>query len=125
MSKKTFNIIFIVFAALAFFSLINHIIEIIYPDKSAHAIITLVGSARHVVFAFINAVCIFGILKRPVWFIWFLGLLILYQWYIHGSYLAEFWQLKHQVRWISIAVIVLLPLLFYFLMLEQKSKQKD
>jgi hypothetical protein len=123
MSKKTFNIIFIVFAVLAFCSLLNHIIEIIYPDKSQHAIITLVGSARHIVFAFINCICIFGILKRPVWFTWFLGLLILYQWYTHGSYLVEFWKLKQQVRWISIAVIVLLPLLFYFLILERKSKQ--
>ena len=123
MTKKTFNIIFIVFAVMACCSLIYHIKEIISPSKKTFTIISLVGCARHVVFAFINCICIYGILKSPVWFIWFLGLLTLHQWYSHGSYLIEYWRSSHHLHWISLAVIVLMPLLFYLLILEKKSNQ--
>jgi hypothetical protein len=123
MSKKTFNIIFTVFALLACCALIYHVKEIISPSKKTFAIISLIGSSRHVVFALINCICIYGILKRPVWFIWFLGLLTLQQWYSHGSYLIEYWRTSHHLHWISLAVIVLMPLLLYLLILEKKSNQ--
>ena len=121
MTKQTFNIIFIVFAVLVFCALINHVLEIIYPDKQKHAIITLIFGFRHILFIIINGICIYGIIKRPTWFTWFAGLLTLQQWYSNGSYAIEFWKKTQQVHWISIGLIILFPLLVFFLILEKKS----
>lgn len=121
MTKQTFNIIFIVFAVLVFCALINHVLEVIYPDKQKHAIITLIFGFRHILFIIINGICIYGILKRPAWFTWFAGLLTLQQWYSNGSYAIEFWKKTQQVHWISIGLIILFPLLVFFLILEKKS----
>ncbi len=123
MTKKTFNIIFIVFAVLAFCALIYHIKEIISPSKKSFAIISLVGSFRHIVFVLINCICIYGILRRPLWFIWFLGLLTIQQWYSHGSYIVEYWKVSNHIHWISVGVVLLMPLLFYLLIFERKSNQ--
>ena len=121
MTKKTFDIIFIVFAVLVFCALINHVLQIIYPDKQNHAVITLIFSFQHMLFIIINGICIYGILKRPDWFIWFAGLLTFQQWYSNGSYAITAWNKTQQVHWLSIGLIILFPLLVFFLILEKKS----
>ena len=114
MNKKTLQIIFIVFAVLAFCVLVFHVKGIIYPTANS-------PWWRHALFVVINGISIYGILKRPKWFIWFVGLLTLQQWYSHGSYAVELWQTAHQIHWISLGVIVLLPILFILLIFDRKK----
>ena len=107
MNKKKRNILFVAFAGAALLAAVYHIKEIFYPTETTPA-------WRHALFICINIICIYGMLKRPVWFTWFIGLLTLQQWYSHGSYAIKLWQQEHQIHWISIVDIILLPLLLTY-----------
>ena len=115
MNRQTRNIFFIVFALLALLAVLYHVKYLFYPTEAT-------APWRHAVFVLISVICIYGVLKRPAWFIWFTGLLTLQQWYSHGSYAIKLWQQEHQIHWISIADIILLPLLFILLLVDQKTK---
>ena len=115
MNKQTRNIFFIAFAVAALLAAAYHIKGFFYPTETSPL-------WRHALFVFISAICIYGVLKRPGWFIWFIGLLTLQQWYSHGSYAIKLWQQEHQIHWISIADILLLPLLFILLLVDKKAK---
>ena len=115
MNKKKRNILFVAFAGAALLAAVYHIKEIFYPTETTPA-------WRHALFVCINIICIYGVLKRPVWFTWFIGLLTLQQWYSHGSYAIKLWQQEHQIHWISIADIILLPLLFILLLVDRNAK---
>ena len=114
MSKKIPPIIFIVFVVLAFCALVFHLKEIFYPTA-------ITPAWRHTIFVLINCICIYALLKRPAWFVWFVGLLTLQQWYSHGSYAVELWQTAHKIHWISLGVIVLLPILFILLIFDREK----
>jgi hypothetical protein len=116
MSKKTRHILFIIFAVLAFAALLYHTAGAVQPfDKTP--------AWRHALFIGINTICIYGLLKRPKWFVWFFGVLAVQQLYSHGSYAIELWQQQHLVHWISVADILLLPVLLILLLADKKIKQ--
>ena len=115
MNKKARDIFFIAFAGVALLATMYHIKGIFYPTEAT-------PTWRHALFVFINIICIYGVLKRPGWFTWFIGLLTLQQWYSHGSYAVKLWQQEHQIHWISIADVILLPVLFILLIVDQKTK---
>ena len=114
MSKKVVNIIFLVFAILSLLALLYHLRGIFYPNE-------LTPVWRHALFVFINFICIYGFLKRPKWFTWFVGLLSLQQCYSHGSYAIKLWENEHTIHWISIGVIILLPVALLLLLLENRK----
>jgi hypothetical protein len=116
MSKKVPHIIFIIFSVISFIALLYHIKGLCYPNN-------LTPAWRHAIFVGINAICIYGLLKRPNWFIWFVAALTLQQWYSHGSYIIDLWQKQHIIHWISVADILLLPVLFILLRADKKNKQ--
>ncbi|MEP7238349.1 MAG: hypothetical protein ABI685_10805 [Ferruginibacter sp.] len=118
MSKKALQIIFIVAAIASFAALLFHLRGIFYPSANTPA-------WRHAIFVAVNSICIYGILKRPGWFTWFVGLLTLQQLYSHGSYAIEFWQKQHSIYWVSVCVIIFMPTLFVLLLIDRKSKLKD
>jgi hypothetical protein len=70
---------------------------------------------RHGIFVCINIICIYGVIKRPKWFIWFAVVLTLQQWCSHGSYAIHLWQTENKIHWISVGVILLLPVLVWLL----------
>ena len=113
-SRKIVNIIFILFAILSLLAIFYHLRGIFWPNE-------ITPAWRHVLFISINGICIYGFLKRPEWFIWFVGLLTLQQWYSHGSYAIELWQEKHVIHWISVGIIVLMPVAFVLLLLERRK----
>ncbi|MEP7141566.1 MAG: hypothetical protein ABI707_01790 [Ferruginibacter sp.] len=117
MNKKIFNIIFLLFALAAFFTAIYHLKSIFYPTPDT-------PSWRHALFVAINIFVIYGLLKRPVWFVCFVAILTLQQWYSHGSYAYMLWQKEHIIHWISVAIILFLPLLFILLLMDQKNKKQ-
>ena len=114
MSKKALNIILYAFAFISFIVMLYHIKGIFHPT-------TLTPAWRHGIFVLINIICIYGLLKRPIWFIWFVAILTLQQWYSHGSYALELWQIENKIHWISLAVIIFLPLLLTLLIIERKN----
>ena len=118
MSKKVLQIIFIVAALASFAALLFHLKGSFYPSAETPA-------WRHVVFVVVNCICIYGVIKRPGWFTWFVGLLTLQQWYSHGSYAIELWQNQHCIHWVSICVVIFMPVLFVLLLIDRKSKLKD
>ena len=123
MSNKTRHIIFIVYAIFALIASVYHALSI-YRPESDPPIVNPVASLRHAIFILINIIFVYGVLKRPKWFVWFVLTLTLQQWYSHGSYAIELWQQQHIVHWISVADILLLPLLLILLIADKKNKQQ-
>ncbi len=64
---------------------------------------------RHLIFVFINLIGVYGFSKRPKYFIYFYCLLIIQQYYSHGQFLLKIWHSYHHVNWISLIVLILLP----------------
>jgi hypothetical protein len=114
MSKKVLNIIFYFFAVASFIALLYHIKGVFYPTE-------LTPAWRHVCFVVINAICIYGIVKRPKWFIYFTIALTVQQFYSHGSYAIHLWQTENKIHWISIADLALLPILLLLLYVDKKK----
>ena len=77
---------------------------------------------RHALFTVIGIIIIYGSLKRPRWFVWFVGVLTLQQWYSHGSYAFRLWRSEHTIHWISITVILLLPVVFAVLLADRRTR---
>jgi hypothetical protein len=114
MNKKALHIIFYAFAVICFFAMLYHIKGIFYPT-------TVTAAWRHGIFVFINIICIYGVIKRPKWFIWFAVILTIQQWYSHGGYALQLWQTENRIDWISIGDIILLPVLVWLLFIEGRA----
>jgi hypothetical protein len=115
MSKKALHIIFYAFTIISFIAMLYHIKGIFYPT-------TLTPAWRHGIFVCINIICIYGVIKRPKWFIWFAVILTVQQWYSHGSYAIHLWQTENKIHWISVVDVILLPVLVWLLFLDRKIK---
>jgi len=115
MSSRTRNILFTACVILAVFALIYHLIGIFYKINDSPV-------WRHALFIFINIICVYGLLKKPGWFTWFFGILLLQQWYSHGSYIGWYWKNEHRIDWISVAVVLLMPAVFMLLLSEKRSR---
>jgi hypothetical protein len=92
--------------------------HIYYAGSTTEAVMT-----RHIVFACINLLLIFLFLKRPSLFIIFFALLTVQQLYSHGSRFLVYLS-KNDIDWISGGVIILMPLLLYLLILENRTEKK-
>jgi hypothetical protein len=115
MSNKTRHISFVIFAVLAFAALLYHTAGAVQPfDKTP--------AWRHTLFIGINTICIYGLLKRPKWFLWFFGVLTVQQLYSHGSHFINLLQ-ENKFNLIDAAVLVLMPLIFILLLIDRKTKQ--
>jgi hypothetical protein len=118
MSKKSFNILFKILALLGIFPIVYHFIGIFYKINSSPV-------WRHQLFILIGLVSIYGILKRPAWFIWFFAILTMQQLYSHGGDLLLYWKNVHRIHWISIVVLIFMPLTLYFLLFERTTIDKE
>ncbi len=114
MSKRLHFAIFVGFAVLCFTVLIYHIVGAIQPFDATPA-------WRHVIFIGVCSISIYGLLKRPGWFVWFFGLLTLQQLYSHGSHFVN--QLSDgKINWIDLTVVVVTPIVFILLLADRKTK---
>lgn len=121
-SQKSRNVLFKVFAVLASMTAIYHLLGLFY--KVAESPIW-----RHLVFVVINLFCIYGILERPKYFVYLVALLLIQQYYSHGTYLINLWNSKKQIHWVSFFDLLLLPIALICLiedsaMKNQKNKMK-
>jgi hypothetical protein len=115
MNNKASQILFMVFAALAFAAMLYHTVGAVQPFDATPA-------WRHTLFIGICTICIYGLLKRPKWFVWFFGILTVQQLYSHGSHFIKLLQ-ENKLNLIDAAVLLLTPLVFILLLLDKKSKQ--
>lgn len=102
-SDKTRNVLFKVFAFFGTLAAIYHFAGIFYKVDESPA-------WRHVLFVVINLFVVYGVLKRPKYFVYIVAILVIQQYYSHGTYLVNLWIEKKQIHWISVFVLVLLPI---------------
>lgn len=107
--------LFVAFAVLFSVAAIFHFVGIFYKVNDA-------PFWRHVLFVAIDVFCVYGLLRRPKYFVYLFGLFLLQQYYSHGSYLINMWTEKKQLHWISIFILLLLPIILMNLIAEHKSE---
>ena len=76
---------------------------------------------RHVLFVLVDFYCVYGLLKRPKYFVYFFLIMTIQQYYSHGFQLIENWNAAHKIHWVSLFILVLFPIGLWFLYIEQKS----
>lgn len=106
--------IFIAFAVLAFAAMLYHTIGVVQPFDATPV-------WRHALFIGICTICIYGLLKRPQWFVWFFGALTVQQLYSHGSHFIKLFQ-EGKLNLIDATVLLLTPLLLILLWKDSKSR---
>jgi hypothetical protein len=102
--SKTLTYFFSIFFLVA---AIFHMVGVFYKINDSPPL-------RHLFFVFINLFCIFGLIKRPKFFIYFLGILLIQQFYSHGSDIITNYSTFHKIDWISILDISFLFCFFIF-----------
>ena len=116
MNRHITSAIFFGFAILGFGALIYHIVGAIQPFDATPA-------WRHAIFIGVSCICIYGILKRPKWFLWFFGVLTIQQLYSHGGHFLR--QLNEgKTNLIDLIVIILTPIVFILILVDRKNKQQ-
>ena len=115
MNSKAGHIVFIACAVLAFAVMLFHTVGAVQPFDSTPA-------WRHTLFIGINVICIYGLAKRPKWFVWFFGALTVQQLYSHGSHFIKLLQ-ENKVNLIDAAVLILMPLVFILLLMYRKTER--
>ena len=64
---------------------------------------------RHMLFACLDLFCVYGFLKGRTYFVFFFSAFTAQQYYAHGKYLMAMWIDQGEIHWISVIVLVLLP----------------
>jgi hypothetical protein len=113
MSKKVIPAMFVAFALLAFAAMLYHTYGALKPFDATPA-------WRHSLFIAINIICIYGLLKRPDWFVCFWAILSLQQLYSHGSHFLKLLS-ENKFTLIDFGVLLLMPLIFVLLLIDRKS----
>jgi hypothetical protein len=105
--ERTDYLFVIMFSVAAIYHLIGFFIRI--NDASEH---------RHLLFALIDLYCVYGFYDRHRVFYLFFTTLTLHQLFTHTMYLFTMWQVEQQIQWVSICVIILMPLGLVKLVIE-------
>jgi hypothetical protein len=90
-SLKTRNILFKIFAGLACLAGTYHFVSVFYKIDESQI-------WRHLLFVVINIFCVYGFLKRPKYFVFFVALLFVQQFYSHGTYMVNLWIKTKQIH---------------------------
>ncbi|CAN5906262.1 hypothetical protein BH24BAC1_BH24BAC1_28810 [soil metagenome] len=78
---------------------------------------------RHALFVGIDLLFAYGLLKRPPYFTWLFFFFMVQQYVTHGSKLLDRWEQQAAVDWISLGVLLALPIVFAFLLKEAKANK--
>jgi len=116
-TTKIRNNLFVGFAVLFLSAAIYHFIGIIYTINDSPV-------WKHSLFVVIDLFFVYAILKRTKYFVYLFSFFLLEQYYSHGTYLIDIWSEKHQVHWISVFILILLPIALICLIEENKQKKK-
>jgi len=102
-SSTTRKDLFRVFAVSGAVTALYHLTAVIYKTGETPV-------WRHLLFVVISLFCVYGVLKRPLYFTWFFAVLLVQQYYSHGLYLLKLWHEQQKIHWISVAVLTMLPI---------------
>src|SRR6185369_7858994 len=97
--KPSRKIFFKVFAILTLLVAAYHLVAIVYPIDSS-------PSWRHLIFVLVNLFCVYGLIARPRFFIYFFFSLMLQQFYSHGGSLLNLWLVRRSIDWVSLFVLI-------------------
>ncbi len=123
MNNKVRKFLFVIFSMLAILAALYHSLCIFayYSNTDLYIFGTDRSPLwRHALFICICIICMYGLLKRPLWFVWFFGVLTLQQLYSHGSHFINLLQ-EHKINWVDAVVVVLTPLVFILLLADRKT----
>lgn len=95
-----------------------HLVGFMFPDLVAPA-----PAWRHALFVGINTCGCWLLIARPTWLIWPFTLLTLQQIYSHTNRAVDWWINQSKVDWLSLGVIVVLPLAWRFLWQERQEQK--
>jgi hypothetical protein len=116
-SLKTRDILFKVFAGFACLTGAYHLVGVFYKvDESPFW--------RHLIFVGINIFCVYGFLKRPKYFLYFVALLFIQQCYSHGTDIVNLWHQTKKIDWISVFDLLFLLLGLICLIEDHNWKTK-
>ncbi len=79
---------------------------------------------RHLFFLFLNLFGVFLMQKRPPFLVYLLPILIVQQYYSHGFHANYFYQKNGQLNALDVAVLIVLPIAYYFIWDDFKIKNK-
>lgn len=65
---------------------------------------------HHALFVVLDLFSAYGFIRRPPYFNVFFALFTCQQYYTHGHDLVSYWTAFHQVHWISVLVLLVMPL---------------
>jgi hypothetical protein len=113
MNSKARHISFIISAILAFAAMLYHTVGAVQPFDSTAA-------WRHMIFIGVCTICIYGLLKRPRWFVWFFGILMIQQLYSHGGHLILLLR-ENRFNPLDTVIVFVVPLIFILLLTDKKT----
>jgi hypothetical protein len=102
-------------AVLSACAAIYHAIGICHPTDHSPA-------WRHFVFCCISVAGVWAMIKRPYWLVYLLVILTLQQWYSHGTYLVTRYNNEHSIHWLSVMVIIIMPVITYAVWKDRQGK---
>jgi len=107
-----------VFKIAAFSTFITggfHLIGIFYEvnDRSIE---------HHILFTIINAICIYGFIKRPKFFVFAFGALVVHQYYTHGGSLLRQWQEFQTINWVDFFIVLFAPIFLIYLIKDWRAR---
>jgi len=108
---------FVFFAFLFFIAGVYHLISLFIHLNDE-------PGWRNLLFVFINAMGIFGVLKRPKFFIYFFFFWMLQQLYSHGCTALLTWTHEHSIDKIGLLVILTMPTVFVFLLMDRRKSMR-
>ena len=112
------QILFKIASGLSLIAASYHLIGVFYPVNDA-------PTWRHIVFVFVNAISVYGFLKRPKWFVYSFFPLLIQQFYSHGSAFYNKWTTASEIGYIDGALLILLPIFFINMVIDLKNKQAE
>ena len=116
--SKNKNKLFIIFSILFVFAAMYHAAAIFIKLNDSPA-------WRNIFFVLINLFCVYGLLIRRKYFIYFFGLLLVQQLYSHGSSLINSLEADGKLDWRNIAVLSILPFIFICLIADRKQPEQN
>ena len=79
--------------------------------------------SRRFFFILINLVLLYGVIRRPFWFVWFWGIMTLQQLISHAIHFTN--HLENQIEWVDLIIMLAGPVIFIWLWMDEKNYRME
>jgi hypothetical protein len=111
-------LLFRIASALSLATVVYHVVGIFFAVDSSPA-------WRHSIFVGVGLFCCYGLTRRPWYFVYFFFVLLVQQYYSHGSFLLSQWTERNKIHWISVLLLIMLPVIFVSLVIDQRQERQE